>query len=161
MTKSTMSTRRTTRSTKSSSNRGTRKNRVSDNGMQRFEQEVVVKFLQMLNLVKLYHWKTYSYATHKATDELYANLNTNIDSFIEVLLGKHGDRVNLMHVKNISLKDFKSQSDFKMELIGFKSYLVGINNNKALKSMANSDLYNIRDEILANINQVLYLLTFK
>ena len=156
-----MSTRRTTRSTKSSSNRGTRKNRVSDNGMQRFEQEVVVKFLQMLNLVKLYHWKTYSYATHKATDELYANLNTNIDSFIEVLLGKHGDRVNLMHVKNISLKDFKSQSDFKKELIGFKSYLVGINNNKALKSMANSDLYNIRDEILANINQVLYLLTFK
>ena len=152
--------------------RGTRKNRVKKNetqkndghkncGLQKFEQEVVVKFLQMLNIVKLFHWKTHSYATHKATDELYTNLNTNIDSFVEVLLGKHGDRVNLTHVKHIPIKDFTSQNDFKKELESFKNYLVDLNDNKALKSMSNSDLYNIRDEILANLNQILYLLTFK
>ena len=115
----------------------------------------------MLNIVKLFHWKTHSYATHKATDELYTNLNTNIDSFVEVLLGKHGDRVNLTHVKHIPIKDFTSQNDFKKELESFKNYLVDLNDNKALKSMSNSDLYNIRDEILANLNQILYLLTFK
>ena len=151
--------------------RGTRKNGGLKNGglkngglkndLQHFEQEVVVKFLQMLNIVKLFHWKTHSYATHKATDELYTNLNTNIDSFVEVLLGKHGDRVNLTHVKHIPIKDFTSQNDFKKELESFKNYLVDLNDNKALKSMSNSDLYNIRDEILANINQILYLLTFK
>ena len=152
--------------------RGTRKNRVKKNetqkndghkncGLQKFEQEVVVKFLQMLNIVKLFHWKTHSYATHKATDELYTNLNANIDSFVEVLLGKHGDRVNLTHVKHIPIKDFTSQNDFKKELESFKNYLVDLNDNKALKSMSNSDLYNIRDEILANLNQILYLLTFK
>jgi len=146
--------------------RGTRKNRdIKNSGLkndlQKFEQEVVVKFLQMLNIVKLFHWKTHSYATHKATDELYTNLNANIDSFVEVLLGKHGDRVNLTHVKHIPIKDFTSQNDFKKELESFKNYLVDLNDNKALKSMSNSDLYNIRDEILANINQILYLLTFK
>ena len=151
--------------------RGTRKNGGLKNGglkngglkndLQHFEQEVVVKFLQMLNIVKLFHWKTHSYATHKATDELYTNLNANIDSFVEVLLGKHGDRVNLTHVKHIPIKDFTSQNDFKKELESFKNYLVALNDNKALKSMSNSDLYNIRDEILANLNQILYLLTFK
>ena len=137
------------------------KNGGLKNDLQHFEQEVVVKFLQMLNIVKLFHWKTHSYATHKATDELYTNLNATIDSFVEVLLGKHGDRVNLTHVKHIPIKDFTSQNDFKKELESFKNYLVALNDNKALKSMSNSDLYNIRDEILANINQILYLLTFK
>jgi len=146
--------------------RGTRKNRdIKNSGLkndlQKFEQEVVVKFLQMLNIVKLYHWKTHSYATHKATDELYTNLNANIDSFVEVLLGKHGDRVNLTHVKHIPIKDFTSQNDFRKELGSFKNYLVDLNDNNALKTMSNSDLYNIRDEILANLNQILYLLTFK
>jgi hypothetical protein len=30
---------------------------------------IVPTFLHMLNTVKLYHWKTLSFATHKATDE--------------------------------------------------------------------------------------------
>ena len=34
------------------------------------QQRIVTMFLQMLNTVKLYHWKTSSYAQHKATDEL-------------------------------------------------------------------------------------------
>jgi len=58
-------------------------------------QYIVAMFLQMLNTVKLYHWKTYSYAQHKATDELYSKLNENIDSFVEIMLGKTGSRVNL------------------------------------------------------------------
>jgi len=32
---------------------------------------IVPTFLHMLNTVKLYHWKTTSFSTHKATDELY------------------------------------------------------------------------------------------
>jgi hypothetical protein len=140
------------------SKKGTRKNR---SGLQKFEREVVVKFLEVLNLIKLYHWKTHSYATHKATDELSSKLHDNVDSFVEVLLGKRGDRVNLLGVKHISLNDFSSVGKFKREIERFKGYLVGLNNNAALKSMSNSDLYNIRDEMLSNLNQFLYLLTFK
>lgn len=141
---------------------GTRKNRrFGNNSLQKFEREVVVKFLEVLNLIKLYHWKTHSYATHKATDELTSKLHENVDSFVEVLLGKRGDRVNLLGVKHISLKDFSNVGEFKREIERFKGYLVGLDNNSALKSMSNSDLYNIRDEMLSNLNQFLYLLTFK
>ena len=148
------------------SKKGTRKNRIrgnnkNNNSLQKFEQEVVVKFLEMLNLIKLYHWKTHSYATHKATDDLNTKLSANVDSFVEVLLGKRGDRVNLIHKKHISLMDFDSVEGFKREMERFKGYLVGLDNCAALKSMSNSDLYNIRDEMLSNINQFLYLLTFK
>jgi hypothetical protein len=141
-------------------NKGTRRNRGS-NSLQKFEREVVVNFLEVLNMIKLYHWKTHSYAIHKATDDLNKRLHGNVDSFIEVLLGKRGDRVNLTNKKSISLKDYSSVGEFKRELEKFKSYLVGLDNCAALKSMANSDLYNIRDEMLADVNQFLYLLTFK
>ena len=70
------------------------------------QQHIVTMFLQMLNTVKLYHWKTSSYAQHKATDDLYANLNTNIDSFVEVMLGKTGGRVNLTGQKTLPLLDY-------------------------------------------------------
>jgi DNA-binding ferritin-like protein len=66
-----------------------------------FQKEITVKFLEMLLMVKLYHWKTHSYATHKATDDLYTKLNANIDSFIEILLGKTGFRTDLLSNKNI------------------------------------------------------------
>jgi DNA-binding ferritin-like protein len=138
----------------------TRKNKSSPS-LQKFEQQIVVEFLVLLNTIKLYHWKTYSYATHKATDELYGKLNGNIDSFIEVLLGKSGDRVNLTNARSIPLKDYTSVDQLKKEINNFKGYLVSLNNNNALKTMSNSDLFNIRDEILGNLNQFLYLLTFK
>jgi hypothetical protein len=99
--------------------------------------------------------------THKATDELYSKINDNVDTFVEVLLGKCGNRVHLGHVKHISLKDFNHVEEFKREMENFKSYLIGLNSNKGLQLMSNSDLYNIRDELLANVNQFLYLLTFK
>jgi len=126
-----------------------------------FQKQITVVFLEMLMMVKLFHWKTHSYATHKATDELYEELNENIDKFIEVLLGKTGSRIDLMSNKTIKLIDLNSQEELKSKIMMLKSYFVGLDNNKALRSMSNSDLFNIRDEILGNLNQFLYLLTFK
>jgi hypothetical protein len=120
------------------------------------KQHIVTMFLQMLNTVKLYHWKTSSYAQHKATDDLYANLNTNIDTFVETMLGKTGDRVNLTGVKSIPLLDYSNLSSFKHEIEKYKQFLI----NMKLNATNNSDLLNIRDEILGNLNQFTYLLTF-
>jgi len=141
----------------------TRKNKrhnISSNN-QSFKREIVIKFIEILNMVKIYHWKTYSYATHKATDELYAKLNENIDSFIEVLLGKSEDRIDLSNVKSIKFKDFNSVHEFKKEINYFKKYLISLSRRPELKTEANADLFTIRDEILASLNQFLYLLTFK
>ena len=105
----------------------------SGSSMDDFQKEIASVFLEMLLMVKLYHWKTTSYATHKATDDLYTKLNANIDSFIEVLLGKSGSRIDLMGHKNIRLVDLSSQESLKREVEGFKNYLVSLNNNKEIK----------------------------
>lgn len=129
--------------------------------LQKFQKEITIVFLEILLMVKLYHWKTTSYATHKATDELYTKLNSNIDTFIEVLLGKSGIRTDLMGNKNIRLVDLSSIESLKRAVELFKQYLVRLNDHKIMKIMSNTDLYNIRDEILGDLNQFLYLLTFK
>jgi hypothetical protein len=126
-----------------------------------FQKEITLVFLEILMMVKLYHWKTYSYSTHKATDELYGKLNENIDNFVEVLLGKSGQRTNLMNHRTMRLADLSSPESLKREINDFKGYLVGLNNNKAMQQMSNTDLYNIRDEILGDLNQFLYLLSLK
>lgn len=133
----------------------------SSSSLSEFQKEIASVFLEMLLMVKLFHWKTTSYATHKATDELYLKLNANIDSFIEILLGKSGSRIDLMSKSNIRLVDLSSQESLKREVDAFKGYLVGLNDNNALQTMSNSDLFNIRDTILGDLNQFLYLLTFK
>jgi hypothetical protein len=140
---------------------GTRRRHFGSSSLANFQKEIAVIFLEMLLMVKLFHWKTTSYATHKATDELYTKLNANIDSFIEILLGKSGSRIDLMSNKNIKLVDLSSQDSLKREIEAFKGYLVGLDDNKAMRSMSNTDLYNIRDTILGDMNQFLYLLTFK
>lgn len=129
--------------------------------LKNFQREITVKFLEILLMIKLFHWKTTSFATHKATDELYTSLNTNIDKFIEILLGKSGSRTDLLSNKNIALIDLNSQEQLKSKIESIKSYLVDLDSNKALRSMSNTDLFNIRDEILGELNQFLYLLTFK
>jgi len=139
---------------------GTRRN-ISNTSFPAFQKEITVVFLEMLLMVKLFHWKTTSYATHKATDELYTKLNSNIDEFIEVLLGKTGLRTDLMSNKNIKLVDLSSVDSLKREVASFKGYLISLNDNTTMKKMSNTDLYNIRDTILGDMNQFLYLLSFK
>ena len=126
-----------------------------------FEKQVTVIFFEMLLMVKLFHWKTYSYATHKATDELYASLNEHMDKFIEVLLGKTGIRINLLNNKKISLIDLSSPEQLKAKIDAYKKYLVSLSSNRAINAMNDTDLLNIRDEILGDLNQFLYLLSFK
>jgi hypothetical protein len=142
-----------------SKNMKTRKYRSIKNSYT--QQSIVMMFLQMLNTVKLYHWKTHSYAQHKATDNLYSDLSDNTDKFVEVMLGKTGARVNLTGQKTIPLLDYTHLDDFEKEVEKYKHFLINMNKDAGLNITNNSDLLNIRDEILGNLNQFTYLLTFK
>jgi DNA-binding ferritin-like protein len=163
-----MKKRRTARKNKQKKGGFTPKNkqRISNQSnanqiLEKFQREITLVFFEILLMIKLFHWKTHSYATHKATDELYSSFNENMDKFIEVLLGKSGSRIHLLNQTNLSLEEMESQERLKQKIESFKTYLVGLDNNPAIKLMSNTDLLNIRDEILANMNQFLYLLTFK
>jgi len=70
-------------------------------------------------MVKLFHWKTHSFATHKATDELYASLNEHMDTFIEVLLGKTGSRIQMGSTKSVKLVDLDSPAKLKAKAESF------------------------------------------
>ena len=132
----------------------TRKNKPSS-----FQKEITVTFLELLMMIKLFHWKTTSYSTHKATDELYSKLNEHIDSFIEILLGKTEVRTNLLNVHKITLIDLSNKEQIKKKIEGYKDYMVKLSSNIFIRSLPNTDLLNIRDEILGDLNQFLYLLT--
>ena len=126
---------------------------------------LVKVFFEMLNMVKLYHWKTHSYGQHKATDELYAKLNEHLDKFIEILLGKgtkvdgtgREERIQMME-KRIDLIDSKNVKDFKARMFQYREFLTDFNMH--FDSKRDSDLLNVRDEILGDINQFLYLMSF-
>lgn len=148
--------------TKNKKNKNNSSKRVSFKGeihSSRFQKEITIKFLEMLIMIKLFHWKTFDFSTHKATDELYSNLNGNVDKFIEVLLGKTGLRTDLLKVKTLKMVDLATNEQLKEKILHFKKYLVDLKDNKFMKIMENTDLYNIRDEILSDLNQFLYLLT--
>jgi DNA-binding ferritin-like protein len=114
-------------------------------------------FLGMLNTVKLYHWKTTSFAEHKATDELYQSLNENIDKFMEIALGKNESR--LKHISmTINAFNDKNKTAFKSRVYEYRKLLIRLSDT--LDKRVDTDLLNIRDEILGDINKFLYLLTF-
>lgn len=118
---------------------------------------IVKVFLECLNMIKLYHWNTFSYSQHKATDELYSKLNEHIDRFVEVLLGKDQSRIHMME-KRIDLINPHNVTDFKTRMYEYRNFLTEF--DMYFDNKKDSDLLNIRDEILSDINQFLYLLSF-
>lgn len=121
------------------------------------KSQIVHTFIEMLNIVKLYHWRTKSFSRHKATDELYSRLNENIDKFVEVLLGKDESRIQQWD-QNVMIPQFNKIKEFKDRIYDFREFLIDLTD--ILDQRRDSDLLNIRDEILADINQFLYLMTF-
>lgn len=116
-------------------------------------------FFYYQTLIKIFHWQTKSYAQHVASDQLYTALLPLIDQWVEVYQGKYP---TLMFEKDNSLSvplRNMDLDDFLLHLQQFKSFLMDklptyINNGK----MQNTDLLNIRDEMLAITNKTLYLL---
>jgi DNA-binding ferritin-like protein len=138
------------------SSKNTRKN----NSDIKDKQQIVCYMLQMLMTVKLYHWNTISYASHKATDDLYTRLNTLIDQFVEILLGKNNKGKNIiLDTKSLFLKSFKDNKSFEKEIEEYKKYMMNL--SEKFNQKENSDLLNIRDEILSELNKISYLLTLK
>lgn len=120
--------------------------------------QLVQQLLEMLMTVKMYHWRTHSYAQHKATDELYEKLNKNIDTFVEVYLGKEEDRLHEMD-ERLPLYNFAKETDFRKKMHAYRQMLHDMNH--IFKPETDSDLLTVRDELLINVNQFLYLMSFR
>lgn len=109
--------------------------------------------LTILNQLKIYHWGTDSYSKHKALGDAYDKLNEIVDEFVEIFLGKNGKNVESMSINLVS----ESEIDINSAISEISSFLI----NELPKSLKedDSDLLNLRDEMLAVINKTKYLLT--
>lgn len=112
-------------------------------------ESTIVKFMELLDNVKIFHWKTKSYAEHKASDSLHESLSGHVDKFAEVYIGANV-RFDFVNKRNLHIVDHTKKGictcvrDFIQHMSGLK--LAG-------------DLSNIREEIIATCNQFLYLMT--
>lgn len=124
--------------------------------------EYMYYLLDVSNQIKVYHWRTLIFSRHKASDDLYSTLNELIDRFIEALQGRlivETTKLNYripIPSKKIKLIDYNDSTI--MSLLGsFKQFLEG-----EMKSISEyTDLANIRDEMLALINNNIYLFTLQ
>ena len=122
-----------------------------------YEQTLVCNFLETLHMIKLFHWKTTCYSVHKATCDLHAKLSENIDTFVETMMGKNGVRIHMGDAHKFDICDCATSDKLKSRIQEFKKMLIEMTTK--MDPSINSDLLNIRDEMVGNINQFLYLMT--
>ena len=116
--------------------------------------EVASKLIEIHNQLKFFHWQTTSYARHQAYGGAYDAMTGLIDNFVEVMMGKYGRVPALpMKVYNRNEKDCMTFIDETIAvLLGLSTMLSPTND---------TDLLNIRDEMVSEFNKLKYLLTLK
>lgn len=117
--------------------------------------DLITKFLTLHNQLKVYHWQTDSYAQHQAFGGAYDAFGGYIDQFVEEFMGKYSRIMNKDGFKaessNITDKD---PEKFIEEYITFLVTELP----KGLKP-EDTNLLNIRDEMLGELQKLKYLLT--
>lgn len=121
------------------------------------KEELILKLIQVQNQFRFLHWQTYGDAKHRSYGDIYESLGGHIDSFAESLMGKYG-RVEFEPEFMIAFQDIKSLS-VQNFLDGVTEFLVSMTDQ--LDGKYDTDLLNLRDEMLLSINKLKYLLTLK
>lgn len=119
--------------------------------------EIALIFMAFRDQLKIYHWQTPLYSRHKSSDKLVDKITEKMDLFIETLQGSRGVRLSLPDDNTI---DFSNNTDNSIVQL-LKAFIGWLNNNLTpYLDDLDTDLLNIKDEILAKCNQTLYLFTF-
>lgn len=114
-------------------------------------------FLGLQSQLKIFHWQTKGYARHNAFATIREDLDGLIDDFVEEAMGQYGrfvldDETNTILLANLSdLKPFEMANTICEALIQLTEQL----------DPKDTNLLNIRDEMLGKIQKLKYLLTLE
>jgi hypothetical protein len=114
-------------------------------------------FLGLHAQLKIFHWQTKGYARHNAFATIREDLEGLMDDFVEEAMGQYGrfvldDETNTIQLANLSdLKPIEMANTICEALIQLTEQL----------DPKDTNLLNIRDEILGKIQKLKYLLTLE
>jgi len=120
-------------------------------------EELIKKLVQIQLQWRFLHWQTFGDAKHRTYGEIYEGLDDLIDSFTETMMGKYG-RPKFEPEFAIMFQDISALS-IQNFMDGITEFLVSMSDQ--LDARYDTDLLNLRDEMLAVINKSKYLLTLK
>jgi hypothetical protein len=115
-------------------------------------QSLASTLLGFVVQIHVFHWLTTSYAQHQALGGLYDGIHDLTDSFMEVYMGKYGRNVGNNAASMITYNEADSLETIK----AFEAFLVSLSSQV---DESDTDLLNIRDEMLALVHKTQYLLT--
>jgi hypothetical protein len=107
-------------------------------------KHIIIRSLDFLNNLKLFHWNTHSYSEHMASDELFEHLVKKTDTLIESFLQT---RIPIKSTIDINT----DKKAFLKKLKDFKQFMQKVH--------LPNELYSLRDEIVIDIDQFEYRLT--
>lgn len=118
-------------------------------------QSYIFNLMQFQTQVKIWHWQTKIYSKHKAMGELYDFVSTQLDEFTETAMGKYGRvEVGDVNYKFVNLSD--NAVNEAIDKVISDCISLGSSIQKE-----DTDLLNLRDEVIGNLNKTKYLLTLK
>lgn len=121
-------------------------------------EKVILNLLKLANQLRIFHWQTDSYAQHKAFGNAYDSLSDLIDDLVEVHQGKYG---NLKYPSPAGLELQNSEELNINSILDEVTNYLSTEVTEMHDPVKDTDCLNIRDEILAVINKLKYLLTLK
>ena len=87
-------------------------------------EEFVSLVLLDRDLAQIAHWKTKSYAEHKALNEFYDGVLELIDGFVEQYQGYYGGRMNIKRAEDDQKADIREALDYRVEWIEMYRYQI-------------------------------------
>jgi DNA-binding ferritin-like protein len=116
------------------------------------EKQLFEYFLGLLGQIKIYHWSTMSYSTHKALDDLHSSLSSNIDEIMEIYIGKF----NRQPIEPFEVQ-MRANSDVS-DIIGYlENERENIRGMRAKLFKTSSEIQNLIDNMLGSISRTIYL----
>ena len=114
-------------------------------------------FLGLQLQLKINHWQTKGLGRHQAFGMVYDELQDLVDTYVEESMGKYGRFILDDETKTITLSNL-NELEIKSFISTVKDALIQITDQV---EETDTNLLNVRDEMLGLINKLSYLLTLE